>query len=398
MLWDTLLSLISVLQLVFAASQGFVEMPLRYTKDSMYLVDSVNVGRKDQVMKGVILDTGSADLVLTKSTYKYKKSLFKPEYVSQYGSSEQFLLFEHQDKIFGPGWTVKKATLGVTNITDIDSFYGVFGVGYPALEAMDAYDNFPLELQNQGLISRVMYSIKGLVENPSIVFGGVDSAAYEGPLVKTDIGLEIGPHSTREFHTVIAVTVNSMSLSTQHKPVKISDQKLIYTLDTGSNGLAVPEPIYNNLLNGLAAKKRWKNKIPYFKYVSLREIDLTFNITGFLVPVPVADLIDECDNFGPDKYCSLRIATVDIGVNSYEGTIPNCLFKYIYTVVDLESNQVFMAKHTKSGSTTILPVSGSSYPVPTATAPAYLDTYSSMYQADTEVAVNGHKHPDKCRR
>lgn len=392
---ETVLAAIYIYGQVFAASRGYVEVPLRRTADSMYQVESVVVGRKRQAMENVILDTGSADLVLTGATYAYEKSQFVPQYVAQYGSSAPFALFEQQDAVAGDGWKVPQMTFGVTNVSAIDSFSGVFGIGYASIEAMDPYDNFPMALESQGLIDAQMYSLLGRPEGAVIVFGGIDTRTYRGPLAKTPIGFEIGPHSTRQYHTVTAVTVNTIAVVAHNRRTRVSAQKLLYTLDTGSNGLMVPSPVYANLVAGLDAKKHWHHDVPYFRQTSLAAASLAFNITGYTVSVPVSDLVDECMAVRGARYCSLRIGTVDIGTDSYVGTLPNCVFKYMYTVFDLGANEVLMAPYHDSSDGSIKPVAALGYPVPTTTAPGYHDVYSTMYDAASEVTVAG---PGRCRQ
>lgn len=383
---------------VFAASRGYVEIPLERSSDSMYYVESLRVGKRQQELKNVILDTGSADVVLTGSTYQYEKSLFTPEYVAQYGSSEPFEMFQQNETISGNGWAVKGATFGVTNVSDIDSFYGVFGIGYAAIEAMDPYENFPMKLESLGLIDYQVYSVSGRASHGSIVFGGIDSGAYKGPLVKTQIGFEVGPLATREYHTVTAVTVSSIKVASHNSRTSISTQKLIYTLDTGSNGLMVPEPVYTNLVTAIHAKKQWHDDTPLFHQDGLAAESLTFDITGFPVSIPLTDLIDECTAIRGAQYCTLRIGIVDIGTNSYVATLPNSIFKYIYTVFDLQANQVFMAPYAPLASKSIKHVSNTHFPVETTTAPNYNDVYSTMYQSSDETTVHRSSSTKNCRR
>ena len=392
-----LLVALSIYGQVFAAWGGYVEIPLRRSSDSMYFVESLSVGKSRQELKNVILDTGSADVVLTGSTYKYEKSLFTPEYVSQYGSSEPFEMFQQNEIILGNGWSLRGATIGVTNVSDIDSFYGVFGIGYPTIEAMDPYENFPMKLESQGLIDYQVYSMSGRLGHSSILFGGIDSGAYKGPLVKTQIGFEVGPLATREYHTVTAVTVSSIKLASHNTEKSISIQKLIYTLDTGSNGLMIPEPVYKNLLTAIRAKKQWRHDTPLFHLDSLNAETLTFDITGFPVTIPLTDLIDDCTAIRGAQYCTLRVGIVDIGTNSYVATLPNCIFKYIYTVFDLQTNQVLMAPYKPTGSKSIKLVSNTHFPVETITAPNYNDIYKIMYQTSDETTIHRSTSTKNCR-
>lgn len=393
-----LLVAIGIYGQVFAASRGYIAVPLERSSDSMYYIESLTIGKSKQQLKKVILDTGSADVVLTGSTYKYGKSLFYPEYVAQYGSSDPFHMFQQNGTISGNDWILQGFTFGVTNVTNIDSFYGVFGVGYPSIEAMDPYENFPMKLESQGLIDYQIYSVSGRSGDSNIVFGGIDTGAYKGPLVKTQIGFEVGPLSTRQYHTVTAVTVSAIKIATHNTRTSISTQKLIYTLDTGSNGLMIPEPVYTNLLTAIHAKKQWQDDTPFFQKDALAAEFLTFDITGFLVSIPLTDLIDECTAMRGSQYCSLRIGIINIGTDSYVATLPNSIFKYIYTVFDLQANQVFMAPYGPAASKSIKQVSNTHFPVETTTAPNYGDIYRTMYQTSDETTIQRSSSTKICRR
>lgn len=395
---EYLLVAIGIFGHVFAASRGYITVPLERSSDSMYYIESLTIGKSKQQLTKVILDTGSSDVVLTGSTYQYERSLFTPEYVAQYGSSDPFHIFQQKGTISGNDWTLQGFTFGVTNVTNIDSFYGVFGIGYPSIEAMDPYENFPMMLESLGLIDYQIYSVSGKSGDSNIIFGGIDTGAYKGPLVKTQIGFEVGPLSTRQYHTVTAVTVSSINIATHNTRTSISSQKLIYTLDTGSNGLMIPEPVYTNLITAIHAKKLWHDDTPFFQKDALAAESLTFNITGFSVSIPLTDLIDECTAMRGSQYCTLRIGIINIGTDSYVATLPNSIFKYIYTVFDLQTNQVFMAPYGPAASKSIKQVSNTHFPVETTTAPKYEDVYKTMYQTSDETIIHRSSSTKLCRR
>lgn len=398
-IWIGIQVLITVQLVRFAASEGYVRMPLKHNEADMYEIQEVSIGKRGRALKNVVFDTGSADFILTRTAYRFNLLTLGTRFSTQYGSTEAFSIFEAHLDIIGDDWKLQNATIGLTKESDIDSFAGVFGVGYPTIEAMDLYPNFPVKLVEDGTIDRWLYSFKGGDSNPSVVFGGIDQNAYEGPLVKTPVGYEIGPNTRRSYHNVLAVTVNSVQVVLGKLNSSVSDQRLIYTLDTGSNGLALPESVYKNIVALFEDVVLWQDDTAYFRYDSIKGASFVFDITGIKVSIPFEDVIDLCTNKGGSKSCSLRIATVQIGVNSYEATLPNSFFKYMYTVFDLESDLILMAPLKQQSKESVVAVSDE-FPVPTTTAPQYLSTYESMYNSDLETRISASLLPtlNLCRR
>lgn len=386
---------------VFAAKDT-VHIPLRYV-DLMYLVESVAVAGSGRPLQNVLLDTGSSDLVLGENAWpggaedgqnrtnnSSGSGNDSDVYKSQYGSSGPLELTKVTTSLSGTGWNLARAIAGVANELEIDGFWGVFGIGYRTIEAMDQYDNFPIEAKKQGLIARNAYALDGNPVRPSILFGGIDTSAYSGTLMKTLINYEVGPTRARLYITAIVVTVNDVSAVLGSQKIPLSQERLIYTLDSACNGWVVPQRIYNNLISALGGPSFVSNDTAFFEHDALSQVLLTFNITGFEVHVPLPDLFDEYTTRNGLVYVSLLLSTVDIGKNSYEGTLPNAVFKYMYTVFDLDDDHVFIASlrpYMQRGGAAVSALSGRSYPVPTKLALAYHSSYTKMYTESLDVLV-----------
>ena len=95
-----------------------------------------------------------------------------------------------QDNItFADGFLIENANFAV--IDNTTSSIGVFGVGYPELEAVKSkYTNLPFAMKEQNLIAKVAYSLyldsRDAVQG-YILFGGIDHAKYTGDLKAFDI-------------------------------------------------------------------------------------------------------------------------------------------------------------------------------------------------------------------
>ncbi|CCE78802.1 Piso0_000831 [Millerozyma farinosa CBS 7064] len=389
-------------QAVFAAKDT-VHIPLRYV-DQMYLVESVAVAGSGKPLQNVLLDTGSSDLVLGQNVWPGNGNDSQNHtsggsgsgnntevYESQYGSSGPLELTEVTTSLSGSGWTLARAIAGVANESEIDGFWGVFGIGYRTTEAMGSYDNFPIEAKKQGLVARNAYALDGNPVGPSILFGGIDTSAYSGTLVKTQINYEVGPTQARSYITAIVVTVNDVVAVSGSQKIPLSQERLIYTLDSACNGWVVPQRVYNNLISALGGSSFESNDTAFFEHDALSQVSLTFNITGVEVHVPLTDLFDQYTARNGSVYVSLLLSTVDIGENSYEGTLPNAVFKYMYTVFDLDDNHVFFASlrpYMQREGAAVSALSGRSYPVPTTLASAYHSSYTKMYTESQDISVS----------
>lgn len=111
------------------------------------------------------------------------------------------------------GAVVQNMTMGLGIDTDIA--YGLAGVGYALNEAIvagtqsasSAYPNLPVVMQQEGLINSVAYSLwlNDLDANTgSILFGGIDTAKYEGDLTRIDIYQD--PRTRQYTSFIVALT------------------------------------------------------------------------------------------------------------------------------------------------------------------------------------------------
>lgn len=378
-----------------STSDGYVKLDLSYLKYNMYEL-TFKIGTPEQSVSNAVFDTGSSDLIITENAFHYNdSSTFETnwdEFPFAYGSTDEFGVYLASDTFAEDNWKLNDFTIGVTDdVTTLDDFDAVLGVSYITTSAFDPYNNFPLSLQNQSLAKTNIFSLYGETSNPSVVFGGVHQGVYVPPLYKTPIGFQIGHKATLSYYSVIAVTVNSVKLKTSRNEYTISNQNLIYSLDTGNNGLVTTQPIYDNLVSSFKHTKTIDNTT-YFKYSDLFKSTMTFDITGFDITFPLTDIIDETKIIDGQKYASLQVYIVSIGDDyNFQGYVPNCIFKYVYTVFDLENNQVLFAPYSnlaKYKTNHIAAIENAdNYPVATATKKEYTNTYTAVYTDTSEVTL-----------
>ncbi|KAI6783180.1 aspartic-type endopeptidase-like protein [Emericellopsis cladophorae] len=119
-----------------------------------------------------------------------------------------------EDRFEIGGAVVQNLTMGLGMKTNIP--YGLVGVGYTVNEASLStmgceYPNLPVAMQHEGLINSIAYSLwlNDLDANTgNILFGGVDTAKYTGPLTKIDVWKEVGAEYQSAF-AIAATDFNS---------------------------------------------------------------------------------------------------------------------------------------------------------------------------------------------
>ena len=172
---------------------------------------TLKVGSPAQEVQ-VMIDTGSSDLWFISSGNsqckvnggsidcdkygvfdKLKSSTWhdnKTDYSISYYDGDKASGTMGQDNItFADGFLIENANFAV--IDNTTSSIGVFGVGYPELEAVKSkYTNLPFAMKEQNLIAKVAYSLyldsRDAVQG-YILFGGIDHAKYTGDLKAFDI-------------------------------------------------------------------------------------------------------------------------------------------------------------------------------------------------------------------
>jgi len=190
--------------------RGVEELTL-YNEDVYYSVDILLGSNKQKLT--VDLDTGSSDLwVIEKgatcqnpaagqpsnycqlngvfdgsasSSYKSLGSQFEIGYVD--GSSSDGV-WATDDYYFANGDVLKTLRFGDVDSTSVNT--GILGIAKKAQESNANYDNFPIQLKNQGYISTVGYSLylnAPDAASGSIIFGGYDENKYTGTLATIPI-------------------------------------------------------------------------------------------------------------------------------------------------------------------------------------------------------------------
>lgn len=184
------------------------------------------------------------------------KGEFSIAYVD--GSSSKGDYFTDNFEIGGASLT--NVTMGLGEETDIS--YGLVGIGYTINEAIvgteqsyaAAYDNLPVQMQNEGLIATNAYSLwlNDLdASTGSILFGGIDTDKYEGDLSRLDV---IPDETSGRYSSFIvyltSLTANSTSgsdgLSSSEFPIPV-------VLDSGTTLSYLPTDLAQQIWDEVGA-------------------------------------------------------------------------------------------------------------------------------------------------
>lgn len=179
-----------------------------------YVTTELQIGTQKTPVS-LALDTGSSDLwVIGKGAVcEITKSGQDPDFCLKYGSydvsestasvdqnkpfSIQYIertgcLGElYLDNITFSGITVSSAFIAVvTDSLIIGEFAGILGIGIVENESNGyGYSNFPVQLLEQGFITRNLYSLylDAAQDTGTIIFGAIDPTKYEGNLVNVPL-------------------------------------------------------------------------------------------------------------------------------------------------------------------------------------------------------------------
>ncbi|RCK54694.1 Candidapepsin-1 [Candida viswanathii] len=145
--------------------------------------------------KTAVVDTGSSDLWVVDPratcvvTTKDQADDFCKEtgtYLPDSSSTANYL-----GTAFGSKYGDYSSVAGqFGSVTTTSIAQGILGVGYKSNEAFADYDNVPLSLKNQGIISKTAYSLylnSADSESGTIIFGGIDHAKYSGDLIAVPV-------------------------------------------------------------------------------------------------------------------------------------------------------------------------------------------------------------------
>ncbi|KAK0622914.1 candidapepsin-3 [Immersiella caudata] len=348
--------------------RGSVEVGLD-NEETLYFINGT-IGTPARAVR-LHIDTGSSDLWVntpgsslcressrpcafagtytanSSSTYEYIGSWFNISYVDGSGASGDYV----SDAVtFGPA-KLDRLQFGIGYQST--NAQGILGIGYPINEVQvgragrQPYRNLPAQMVADGMIQSNAYSLwlNDLDANTgNILFGGIDSAKYQPPLLSLPVQPEQG------FFAEFLITLTGVSLGGT-SVASSSEMALAVLLDTGSSLTYLPDDMVSTIYNRVGAQYDSSNGAAY-------------------VPCNIAD--DDANKF-TFSFSSPATITVDMNemvldmfLNSgrrptFQDGTPACLFgiapagqgtkvlgdtflRSAYVVYDLANNEISLAQ------------------------------------------------------
>ncbi|KAI5964917.1 BAR1 [Candida margitis] len=222
--------------------------------------------------------------------------------------------------------TIEGLKLGVANASSID-------VGILGIKHNNEYDNFISLLKKQGYIDTAQYSIYLNDEKGNILFGGVDSAKYDGDLTSTSMQ-NSGIH------------IKDVSLSQNKNQKYIQSGKEYVIFDTGSTFSTLPSDWIKEIgesINGTYDEDEMAYQVPCQLD---NKVEFNFKIDNTNLSVSVSDLIINNERTKGNCYLGVMDESL-IG-----GTIfGSDILKHFYVVFNLDENELSIAPVSKSSTT-----------------------------------------------
>ncbi|XP_030077407.1 gastricsin [Microcaecilia unicolor] len=316
----------------------------------VYYFGEIGIGTPPQNFL-VLFDTGSSNLWVP-STYCTSEACtyhpqFNPSKSSTYTSNGQRFSMGYGGGsesssvtgLFGYD-TVTIQNIVVTNqefgltITEPTSnfiyskFDGIFGLAYPSLAVGGAATVMETMLQ-QNVLTQSIFSVYMGSQSGEVIFGGVDSSLYTGPIYWAPV--------TEQMYWQI--TIDGLSINGQ--ATTWCSQGCQAIVDTGTIQLNIPATYMAYLLPYLGIQQDANGGYP----VNCNNIQslptLTFNINGVNFPIPPSAYISQ-DN----GYCSAIFLSMDLQSPNGQPLwiLGDVFLKEYYAVFDVGNNRVGFAQ------------------------------------------------------
>lgn len=258
-------------------------------------------------------------------------------------------------------WGQDNVEFGGTNVTDLsfalvnhsDSAFGVLGIGLPGLESTYTglqvsgtpyqYENLPMRLKLQGLISKNVYSLYLNSPNANtgtLLFGAIDRAKYLGQLETVPI---VNIYEGTYKHPIrldISMTGLSFNSSSQNETVSTSSYPAL--LDSGTTLTYLPSSLFNRVTSLFSAS--YSRTYGYYQVdcdFNTNSASLVFQFSGIQIAVPLSEFIIT----GGRNQCFLGIMEQSsLGSSTSYAVMGGNFLRSAYVVYDLDDYTISMAQ------------------------------------------------------
>ncbi len=277
------------------------------------------------------------------STYEYVASNFDITYLDDTCVSGDYA----KDDMTISGITLKGLQFGIGYETQTAE--GIFGIGYTRNEVqvgrakLDPYPNMPQAMADQGFIASNAYSLwlNDLdAAQGNILFGGVDTAKFEGTLQTLPVQKQDGEYSDFLI-TLTSLAYNGSTI--------VDGQKQAVLLDSGSTLSYLPNSITHEIYNTVGAQYQ-NDQNAAFCPCSLKtnEISIDFTFSGPTIKVPMNELVMGLNTAqGEPVYFEDGQQACLFGIAPAATRTPvlgDTFLRSAYVVYDLENNEISLAQ------------------------------------------------------
>ncbi|CCU77433.1 unnamed protein product [Blumeria hordei] len=379
-------------------------------KETLYFFN-VTIGNPPQSVR-LHLDTGSSDLWVntprsqicsglakpcrvggsyeanSSTTYKYIASDFNISYVDGSGAQGDYV----SDVVAIGKTTLKNLQFGIGYKSS--SPQGILGIGYAINEVQVGrakkrpYENLPMRMVSDGLINSNAYSLylNDLdASTGNILFGGVDTAKYVGPLHTLPV------QKTGKMFSEFLITMTSLSIG--DTPIA-KNQAHAVLLDSGSSLTYLPNEMVQLIYKRLGAKydaRKGSAYVPCELAQSKEKLEFTFSKP--VITVDMSELVIPLfgSNGLPISFsdrspvCLFGIAPADSGTS----VLGDTFIRSAYLVYDLDNNEISIAQtNFNATGSRIMEIGKGSKPVPD--AQVVLNDVSAVTGIRTDTIRTGH--------
>ncbi|KAJ9652332.1 hypothetical protein H2198_008420 [Neophaeococcomyces mojaviensis] len=397
------------------------------TNEQLLYLINITVGTPPQPI-GLQLDTGSSDIwfpsynsdVCNEGAEYCSLGSFNYQQSSTFSQIDSYGAFQiayvdgseiqgiYMSDVLNIGSTqLTNATLALATHADRD--LGIMGIGFQTGESSAnrrtspfTYPNVINLLKSQGHISSLSYSLwlDDLNDNTgTILFGGVDTTKYTGPLISLPIQNDFQTGRKTSF----TVTWTNLTLTNSGPSETVvldpgSPQPAI--LDSGTTLTYLPDAVANQIFNALGVIT--DPRIGQIAPCRLAANNLTFTYTfggsgGASISIPISELLIPLITQDGTPYTGRRgggDALCQFGIDA-AGSNPilfgDTFLRSAYVVYDLENLQIGLAqlntKASASGSGNVQVISASPAGIPDVTSTASAVTVDQTYTGNPLITV-----------
>ncbi|CAL9735478.1 aspartic proteinase yapsin-3 [Monosporozyma servazzii] len=344
---------------------------LNMTEQQNFYSVEVELGNPIQKLQ-LLLDTGSSDMIVVSNSNPYCS---KSNNCALYGTfnSDASTSYTPKDKDFKITYADGTGSAGEWG-SDIVSFsnenvempltfglaknsdsMGVLGIGLPGLEVSRgstsgsfSYNNFPMQLKQQGIIDTQLYSLSLNKDKSTgnLLFGAVDTSEYtSGQLFTLPM---INRYKSRGYANPIKMEITLQGLGRRDNS-NLSESKFTFTtsklpalIDSGSTIIYLPNEIATSILNEAGAtlqNDHYSIECSMATDEIMNNKLLVFDFGGFQISIPYSSfiLLNSQDNKGQ---CTFGI----MGQDKNSVTLGDSFLTSAYVVFDLDNYEISMAQ------------------------------------------------------